>query len=94
MYDSLYDSLVTAYLGDLPAPHVLHRDQGLAVDVLQEAPVILLHLEHVEVHVGEGNELVVEHDVLQVLLVEGAVADPDLAECLGPENRDKYLANE
>ena len=85
---------MTAYLGGLAAPHVLHRDHGPAVDVLQEALVILLLLEDGEVHDGEGDELVVEHDVLQVLLVEQAVADPDLAECLGPENRDKYLAQE
>ena len=94
LYDSLYDSLVTAYLGDLAAPHVLHRDHGPAVDVLQEALVILLLLEDGEVHDGEGDELVVEHDVLQVLLIKQAVADPDLAECLCPENRVKYLAKE
>ena len=45
--------------------------------------VIFLLLKEGEVHDGEGDKLVVEHNVLEMLLVEEPVADPDLAEGLG-----------
>ena len=45
--------------------------------------VIFLLLKEGEVHDGEGDKLVVEHNVLEMLLIEEPVADPDLAEGLG-----------
>ena len=44
--------------------------------------VIFLLLKEGEVHDGEGDKLVVEHNVLEMLLIEEPVADPDLAEGL------------